>query len=82
MLRTVDLRRRRRRTRRQPTWCVTFFASFEEAGLQEVTHQFAGLQCLAAQMREIAEIELAIQGGTEKIEQLGEYWSTVMFPVF
>lgn len=24
------------------------------------------------QMREIAEIELAIQGGTEKIEQLGE----------
>jgi hypothetical protein len=23
-------------------------------------------------MREIAEIELAIQGGTEKIEQLGE----------
>lgn len=29
-------------------------------------------------MREIAEIELAIQGGTEKIEQLGtwlSYWS-------
>jgi hypothetical protein len=24
-------------------------------------------------MREIAEIELAIQGGTEKIEQLGEF---------
>lgn len=25
-------------------------------------------------MREIAEIELAIQGGTEKIETLGMYW--------
>ena len=25
-------------------------------------------------MREIAEIELAIQGGTEKIEQLGKLW--------
>jgi hypothetical protein len=27
---------------------------------------------LPFQMREIAEIELAIQGGTEKIEQLGQ----------
>ena len=27
--------------------------------------------CLVLQMREIAEIELAIQGGTEKIEALG-----------
>ena len=28
-------------------------------------------------MREIAEIELAIQGGTEKIEALGECFQTV-----
>lgn len=28
---------------------------------------------LCSQMREIAEIELAIQGGTEKIETLGTY---------
>ena len=31
------------------------------------------LTVLLGQMREIGEIELAIQGGTEKIEQLGEF---------
>ena len=35
----------------------------------------ANLQTFLGQMREIAEIELAIQGGTEKIEQLG-MWVT------
>jgi hypothetical protein len=33
-------------------------------------------------MREIAEIELAIQGGTEKIETLGEYsFFLVVYPL-
>lgn len=31
------------------------------------------IDCLVLQMREIAEIELAIQGGTEKIEALGQW---------
>jgi hypothetical protein len=30
-------------------------------------------------MREIAEIELAIQGGTEKIESLGMCWFVFFF---
>lgn len=33
------------------------------------------IDCLVLQMREIAEIELAIQGGTEKIEALGQWLS-------
>ena len=41
--------------------------------MQQGTDQFAGSQFIGAQMREIAEIELAIQGGTEKIEQLGGF---------
>lgn len=49
------------------------FASSKGLGMQEEdAYQLAGLQLIAGQMREIAEIELAIQGGTEKIEQLGE----------
>jgi hypothetical protein len=32
---------------------------------------------MATQMREIAEIELAIQGGTEKIEALGMFLVTL-----
>ena len=48
---------------RRPIWCV---------GAQEyLLERNADLCSRGVQMREIGEIELAIQGGTEKIEQLG-----------
>ena len=60
MRRTGGWKRLPRRTQRQPTWYVLqpLFIHSEISNTQ--------------QMREIAEIELAIQGGTEKIETLGE----------
>jgi hypothetical protein len=36
-----------------------------------------GADTVCGQMREIAEIELAIQGGTEKIEQLGACYQCI-----
>ena len=58
---TDGWRRRPKKTQRRPIWCVLQFLRFP--GLW--TEPFL------LQMREIAEIELAIQGGTEKIETLG-----------
>lgn len=63
MLRTVGWRKRQKKTLRQPTWYVVALAR-----RRNLTDRFD-------QMREIAEIELAIQGGTEKIETLGLYSS-------
>lgn len=65
-LRIGDWRRRLRRMLRLRIWWVLFYLNKRAFGCDGLTG------CVFVKMREIAEIELAIQGGTEKIETLGK----------